>query len=61
MVTIDMIEKIVEIIVNNGIGIGCILYFMYIHNSTLKTLGDAIGELRDLVKEFMLKEGLRHG
>lgn len=39
-------EQIVDIIVNNGIGVACILYFMYFNSTTLKTMTETMNEVK---------------
>lgn len=53
-------DDIINIIVNNGIGVACIVYFMFRDykfmgsmNQTLKALEDAT----DLITEYFIKKG----
>lgn len=39
-------EDLVNIIVNNGIGVACILYFMYFNSTTLKAMTDTMNEVK---------------
>ena len=39
-------EDIVNVIVNNGIGVACILYFMYFNSTTLKSITDTMNEVK---------------
>lgn len=39
-------DEIVNIIVNNGIGVGCILYFMYFNSTTLKAMTETMNEVK---------------
>ena len=36
----------VNIIVNNGIGVACILYFMYFNSTSLKTMTETMNEVK---------------
>ena len=39
-------EEIVNVIMNNGIGVACILYFMYFNSTTLKSITDTMSEVK---------------
>ncbi len=39
-------EDIVNVIMNNGIGVACILYFMYFNSTTLKSITDTMNEVK---------------
>lgn len=39
-------EDIVNVIMNNGIGVACILYFMYFNSTTLKAVIDTMNEVK---------------
>ena len=39
-------EQIIDIIMNNGIGVACIIYFMYFNSTTLKALTDTMNEVK---------------
>lgn len=39
-------EEMVNIIVNNGIGVACILYFMYFNSTSLKTMTETMNEVK---------------
>ena len=39
-------EDIVNVIMNNGIGVACILYFMYFNSTTLKAVTDTMNEVK---------------
>lgn len=38
-------EEIVNIIVNNGVAVACVLYFMHFNSTTLKQLTDTVNEV----------------
>ena len=39
-------EEMVNIIVNNGIGVACILYFMYFNSTSLKSMTETMNEVK---------------
>lgn len=39
-------EDIVNVIVNNGIGVACILYFMYFNSTTLNAMTETMNEVK---------------
>lgn len=39
-------EQIIDIIVNNGIGVACILYFMYFNSTSLKAMTETMNEVK---------------
>lgn len=45
-------EQMIDIIVNNGIGVACIIYFMYFNNSTLKTMTETMNEVKQSLLIF---------
>lgn len=45
-------EQIVNIIVNNGIGVGCIIYFMYFNSTILKSVTEALNEMKQSLVLF---------
>lgn len=53
---LEMIKGFVDLIVNNGVSLGCLLYFMYMNNTTMKELKETISELKELIKELIIKE-----
>lgn len=40
-------EEIINIIANYGIGVACILYFMYFNNTTLKQLTETVTKVNE--------------
>lgn len=40
-------EDIINIIANYGIGVACILYFMYFNSTTLKALTSTLNEVKE--------------
>lgn len=53
------LSELINLLINNGASIGCLVYFMYINNTTQKDLKNTIDELKELIKELILriKEG----
>ncbi len=39
-------EEIVNILVNNGIGVACIVYFMYFNSTSLKAMTETMNEVK---------------
>lgn len=40
-------EEVINIIANYGIGVACILYFMYFNNTTMKQLLEMINKVNE--------------
>ena len=47
-----MLEDIVNIIANYGIGVVCILYFMYFNNTTMKQLIETVNKVNESLVLF---------
>lgn len=45
-------EEIINIIANYGIGVACILYFMYFNNTTMKQLIDTVNKVNQSLISF---------
>lgn len=45
-------EEIINIIANYGIGVACILYFMYFNNTTMKQLIDTVNKVNESLVLF---------
>ena len=39
-------EELIDIIVNDGIGVACILYFMYFNSTSLKAMTETMNEVK---------------
>ena len=50
-------EEMVNIIVNNGIGVACMIYFMYFNNTILKNITEALNEMKQNL--ILLNERLK--
>ena len=53
------INGIVTLVVNNGIGVACIIYFIYRDNKFMNTLNDTLSSLRDsvnLIQKYFIEE-----
>lgn len=52
-------DDIINLIVSNGIGVACIVYFMFRDYKFMATLQDTLSTLKDttnLIKDFLLEE-----
>lgn len=45
-------EDIINVIANYGIGVACILYFMYFNNTTMKQLIDTVNKVNQSLISF---------
>ena len=45
-------EEIVNILVNNGIGVACIVYFMYFNSTSLKAMTETMNEVKQSLLIF---------
>lgn len=45
-------ENVIDIIVNNGVSVGVLLYFMYIQNNSLKELTKSLDSLKEIVLQL---------
>lgn len=45
-------EEIINIIANYGIGVACILYFMYFNNTTMKQLIETVNKVNQSLISF---------
>lgn len=45
-------EEIINIIANYGIGVACILYFMYFNNTTMKQLIETVNKVNESLVLF---------
>ena len=45
-------NSIISVIINNGAAIGCLIYFMYIQNTTMKGMKDSIDNLTKVVESL---------
>lgn len=50
------VEEIIKLIVEKGVEIGVIVYFMYYNNTTLKELKEVIIELKEAIIKMTTKE-----
>lgn len=53
-------ENIIDLIVSNGIGVACIVYFMFRDYKFMATLQQTLTTLEDttnLIKEYFIKKG----
>lgn len=47
------VEELVNIIVENGVSVGVLIYFMYNQSKTLEGLRGSINDLANLVRELI--------
>jgi len=45
-------EEIINVIANYGIGVACILYFMYFNNTTMKQLIETVNKVNQSLISF---------
>ena len=45
-------EELVNIIVNNGVAVACVLYFMHFNSTTLKSLTDTVDKVNESLVLF---------
>lgn len=45
-------EEVINIIANYGIGVACILYFMYFNNTTMKQLIETVNKVNESLVLF---------
>lgn len=45
-------EDIINIIVNNGVAVACVLYFMHFNSTTLKSLTDTVNKVNESLVLF---------
>lgn len=43
------IQELVQLLVNNGTAIGCLVYFMLFNNKQLDTLNTTLNELKEVI------------
>ncbi|MBQ1551514.1 MAG: hypothetical protein IIZ67_05360 [Bacilli bacterium] len=39
-------EQLIDIITNNGIGVACVIYFMYFNSTSLKSMTETMNEVK---------------
>lgn len=54
-------EQIVDLVVNNGVAVGCIIYFMWTQNNTMNKLNETMSKLCDTVTELHAMVKTLHG
>ena len=48
-------EEIVNLFVNNGIAVACLIYFMWYNNATLKEFSNKFWELNNTLLQLLLE------
>jgi hypothetical protein len=44
---VGIMEEMINIIVNNGVAVACVLYFMHFNSTTLKQLTDTVTKVNE--------------
>lgn len=50
-------QEIVELFINNGIGVACLVYFMWFNSTTLKEVTDALNSINTRLSIIEKKVG----
>lgn len=50
------LDELIKMIVDNGVTVGVLVYFMWTQNQTLKELRDALNKLSTTITELMNHE-----
>lgn len=50
-------EEMVNLFVNNGVAVSCLIYFMWYNNNTMKEFSNKFGELNNILLKLL--ENLR--
>ena len=40
-------QEVIDVIFNNGIGLGCLVYFMWFNQSVMKTMNDTLSKISE--------------
>lgn len=46
-------EELVNLFVNNGVAVACLIYFMWYNNTTLKEFSNKFGELNNTLLKLL--------
>lgn len=46
-------DEIVKLIVDNGVSVGVLVYFMFINNTTIKSLTESVNNLSKLIQRLI--------
>lgn len=49
-------QELIEIIVNNGAAIGCLIYFMWFNNNTMKEFTSEMKALNENIQQAILEK-----
>jgi hypothetical protein len=55
MENVNIIEEIVNLVTNNGIGIACVVYMIYFQNTTMKEMLTALTAISERLKAIEIK------
>lgn len=50
-------EELVNLFVNNGVAVACLIYFMWYNNSTLKEFSNKFEELNNTLLKLLVNSG----
>lgn len=54
----ELFEEIIKLIVDNGIGVACVIYIMYFNSSTMKEITNTLLEMQKQLVAINTKLGL---
>lgn len=54
----ELFEEIIKLIVNNGIGVACVVYIMYFNSTTMKEITNTLLEMQKQLVAINTKLGL---
>lgn len=45
----DVIEQVVQLIVNNGLGVACVFYMIYFHHTSLRDIQNTQNDMTNIL------------
>ena len=54
----ELFEEIIKLIVDNGIGVACVVYIMYFNSTTMKEITNTLVEMQKQLVAINTKLGL---
>ena len=54
----ELFEEIIKLIVDNGIGVACVIYIMYFNSTTMKEITNTLLEMQKQLVAINTKLGL---
>lgn len=58
------LEELINLVVSNGIGVACIVYFMIRDYKFMNTMQETLTTLKEsleVIEQFLIKEGMEFG